>query len=398
MRISTAQMQQLGVDSILNQQSKVSNTQQQLSTGKRILTPADDPAGAAKALTLQQSIDTLGQYNKNAQTATTWLQQEDSTLASATTLLQRVRDLAVQANNASTTPSDRRDIGQEVQQSLDQLVQIANTTNGTGDYLFGGYNTKSQPFSMDATGNVTYTGDQGQQYLQVSATGQVALNDSGANVFMNVPNGNGTYAVSANSANTGSGIISGVSVTNAATAFNQPYTISFSSSSGQLQYTVTDGGGATVSGPANFTPGGAISFGGRSVSISGQPAAGDSFTVGNSRNQSIFTTVGNFLNALQSSPTTTSFNNVANRTLNDLDQAMQNIDGVRASVGARLNSIDSTTGANSSSKLDLQKTLSGVQDLNYAQAISNLSLQMTGLQAAQQSFAKIENLSLFKYL
>lgn len=207
MRISTSQIYQQGLSAMLNQQANLSKTQMQLSTGQRILTPADDPAGSAQALDLSQAIAVAKQYGVNANHAQTRLGLEDNALSNISNLLQRVRELALQANNATQTNETRAALSQEVQQRLNDLLALANTQDANNEYLFAGYNGNVQPFAKTASG-FSYSGDQGSRYLQIGPSTQVANGDPGSDVFMAVRNGNGTFAISANSANTGSGVIS----------------------------------------------------------------------------------------------------------------------------------------------------------------------------------------------
>ena len=187
MRISTAQLFQQRVMSMLDQQVKLSRTEQQLATGKRILSASDDPAASLRGLQLGDRIAQTGQFQKNVDAATSRLALEEGTLASAVNLLQRVRDLAVQSTNGTNSPSDLKAIEIEVRESLDDILQIANSQDANGEYLFAGYQVDAEAFTHDGLGNITYNGDQGQRHLQVSSTRQIAVGDHGASVFMGVP-------------------------------------------------------------------------------------------------------------------------------------------------------------------------------------------------------------------
>ena len=135
-RISTTQTFNQGTNSILENQSKVNETQLQLSKGTRILKPSDDPIGSAIALDLQKQIDSSIQYIANGQAAESRLVVEESSLANVTDILQRIRDLSLQAANATLNATDRKTINVEIEQRLEELVGIANTQLSNGDYLF----------------------------------------------------------------------------------------------------------------------------------------------------------------------------------------------------------------------------------------------------------------------
>ena len=186
MRISTAQMFQQRVTAMLEQQVDLARTEQQLATGKRLVSAADDPAASLRNLQLGDRLTQNEQYQKNLDAAQGRLELEEGALASSVDLLQRVRELAVQALNATLGPGDLKAIEVEVRSQLDGLLSVANTQNTNGEFLFAGYRVDAIPFSSDGAGNVTYNGDQGRQHLQVSQTRQVAAADNGADVFQGV--------------------------------------------------------------------------------------------------------------------------------------------------------------------------------------------------------------------
>ncbi len=304
MRISTSTIYQQGAARISDLQSSLVKTQQQLSTGRRILTPADDPVAAARALDVTQSQSVNAQYAINRQTAVSSLTSVDSTLASVTSVLQDAKTLTVSAGNGVLSNSDRSNLATQLSSSLDQLLALANTTDGIGNYLFSGYQSGTQPFTKTATG-AQYNGDQGQRQVQVDASRQMAVSDSGQALFQ-----------------------------------------------------------------------------------------------GN--NQDIFKTLTDLVTLLQTPVIPPAGNAVLTAGLatanGNIDQSLNNVLTVRASVGSRLKELDALDSAGSSRDIQYSQTLSQLQDVDYAKAISQLTQQQTTLQAAQQSFVKIAGLSLFNYL
>lgn len=194
MRISTSQIYQQGVNSMLNKQAELSKTQLQVSTGDRILAPSDDPGAATRILELNQAIDTNDQYQRNADYAEARLGLEETVLTSMVDQLQRIRELSVQASNDTLTAEDRDSIALEVQQLLDSMLQLANTQDSNGEYIFGGYQTGAPPFSHDGVGNFSYSGDQGQRMVQIGSSRQVAIGDPGDHALMKVDDGAGGTA------------------------------------------------------------------------------------------------------------------------------------------------------------------------------------------------------------
>ncbi|RJQ47998.1 MAG: flagellar hook-associated protein 3 [Gammaproteobacteria bacterium] len=401
MRISTSQTYQQAISNILDQQAQLTRTQLQLGSGRRMLTPADDPAAASQVLNVQQTLSSTTQYQANSDAARARLELEETTLTGVGDLLQHVRTLAVQANNATQTNETRAAIAIEVRARLDELLALANTTDANGEYLFAGFQGKIQPFSRSAGGAYSYSGDQGQRYLQIGPTRQIALGDSGSAVFQAIRNGNGTFVTAHNTGNNGTGVISPGAVNGA--FVSDTYTLSFTQvlSTDPITYTVT-GAVSGVVASGTYAGGAAISFNGAQISVSGTPANGDSFTVSPSANQDMFTTLKNLAVALETPVSGVAaqakLNNIINRALTDLDQSLGKVLEIRASIGARLNTVDSQQAQHESLSVDLQKTLSFLQDVDYAQAASLLNQQLLALQAAQQAFVKTQGLSLFNFL
>jgi flagellar hook-associated protein 3 FlgL len=184
MRISTSWAQQTAVNSILAQQSKMQQTQMQLSTGKKLLTPSDDPGAAARIIDLNQSIKQTEQYQSNINAARQRLDLESGVLQNATDILHRIKELGVQGLNATYSPSDRTIIATEMESLNENLVGMANTRNANGEYLFSGFKSTTQPFSKNtAGGGYTYAGDGYQRTIQIGETRQIADGDPGINVF-----------------------------------------------------------------------------------------------------------------------------------------------------------------------------------------------------------------------
>lgn len=401
-RVSTSQTYMQGTNVILDNQSKVSSTQLQLSSGKRILQPSDDPIGTSVAMNLKQQLDTTKQYLENGQSVKTRLDLQESALDSTTSILQRVRDLALKGANSTLNYQDRTAIAIEIEKRAQELLGLANSQESSGDYIFAGFKTNVKPFDRDGSGKVTYNGDQGVQLVNVNSTVQVEKGNSGDAVFMNIPTGNGSFVSTANAANTGTGII-GNAVLIGPPPANSNFSLVFSAGGPTgIQYQVMDHTNTPVGGPQSFSENNPIQYNGITVSISGAPAAGDQFSIAPSASQDIFATLNQIVTALKlpsdSAPELATFRNAINLGIQNIDQASQHIDNVRASIGSRLNVVESEGDINESLLVQSKSALSLVEDLDYASAITELNKRMLALQAAQQSFVKVQNLSLFEFL
>lgn len=632
MRISSNQLHAAAINTILGQQAALSNIQLQIATGRKILTPADDPAGAARVLRLSESASATGQYEKNSDIAESRLRQEEASLTGTTELIQRVRELTIQANNDSQGNETRPLIAAEIRQRFDELVSIANTRDANNEYLFSGFQSQIQAFTENPNGTVTYNGDEGQRFVQIGISRQVATGDSGAEVFGLVGSGNGEFINRPHAFNTGSGVINSNTIFDAAAYVADDYNvvlgeqtavaggaIAFTDNIGTndaLQYQLSingtvintfnegdsrtltqietdinaqqtttgvrayvDGGqlylantlptatpitvneallgasdgaadtvtgffGSNLTGAAasndvvynnangyvvtdstnaivtsgTYTAGSNIDFNGQRLVLSGTPSNGDQFSTSPNTKQDLFATLQTLSGALeapsqnitavptqatltgftapvsaggenfqftidginlvtspslpiagdtitgaqldadlatfiganagyrvvsgsfatndlvlqkndgsdlvvaitQNTSTTVgavnglvgattngslgdatisaAFHQTIARVLDNLDRNLGSVIDIRSQVGARLNSIDDQTNLNEASLLQVRETLSGIQDLDYADAISKLEQQTISLQAAQQSFLRIQGLSLFNFL
>jgi len=449
MRVSTSALTQISLEAMLKQQLDLSKTQLQVTNGKRLTAPSDDPYGSARSLDLLESVRLNDQYKVNSSYARNRLSLEEGTLEGVGTATQRLRELMVMANNDSQNIETRRFIKEEVDQLLDQVLSLANSVDSNGEYIFSGYQGKTVPFGADGVGGFNYDGDDGQRFIKMSGSTSVAMGDSGVDAFLKIKNGNGTFQTGEDAANKGTGIIDPGSEIGPYVPGN--YTVKFlPPSSGNfydgLEYYVLDTAGDIIvpaadvgsteaAFVANFNLGLSVGIpfeegaeiqglnqNGMKLSISGRPyvetippldetappgtaftvVSSDGFTSDPSQNQSLFETITNFSQALVSPQNTedeiTHFHNAMNRAMVDVDQSVGRILEVRARIGARLNTVDKQLNINEAFSLQMNSTLSSIQDLDYSEAITRLNLQLTGLQAAQNAYTKIQGLSLFNYL
>lgn len=412
MRISTRMIYEQGSTQLNNLQSALNRTQMQLSTNRRNLTPADDPIASARALEVTQSQALNTQFVTNRSNATNFLSQEELALKSTTNLIADVQELVVKAGNPGLRDEERATIAKELEGRMTDLLGIANTSDGSGGYLFGGYKSSTQPFSQTPTG-AAYAGDQGQRELQVGSSRFLATSDSGATVFENNMTGNGKFTVTPDSGNFtrgGAGIVTSSTVTDASKLTGNKYEIKFSvtgtGDSAVTSYTINDLTlGQTVPNPAvpvAYKAGDAINFDGQQVVISGKPGDQDSFGVAPSAKESLFTTMTNLIGSLRTSGNGDAgqarLANNMSAASSILSTAYDNVLSVTAEVGARMKELDYL--ASSGDDLDLQysATLSDLQDLDMVKTVSLFTQQQITLQAAQKTFTQVSGLSLFNYI
>jgi flagellar hook-associated protein 3 FlgL len=397
MRI-TQSMEQAQFLASLNQlESNISQTQNQISTGLSFTTASQNPVDAGLVSNYNATLAQSQQYTSNANSAQTDINTEDTALTQVQTQLQSLRDLALEANSGTVSSENLTAIAAQATQIQSSLLALANTQDGNGNYIFAGNAVQTQPFTLTAAG-ADYAGDQGQQKVQIAAGLSVATGDNGDAVFNQIKTGNGTFTVAPAAGNTGSGIIGATSVSDPSAYAGGSYSIDFTAPN---TYQVLNSSDAVVASGA-YAAGQTISFSGLQVTLSGQPAAGDSFNVAPSTNQSVFTTVQNLINALQTggsgSNSETQLSNSVSAAINNIDQALSQTSTVQAGVGGRLNLITTQLSVATSQQAQLQQSITSLQGLNYASAVTSLDSQNTTLSAAMQAFTLTQGLSLFKFL
>ncbi len=311
MRVSTVGMQQFGLNAILDQQAKMSRTELQLASGKRVVNPSDDPASAALVLNIKQSLGIARQQMRNGEVAREALGFEETVLDGVTHNLQRARELAIQGMNETYGPKERRAIAAEIREIHDSILGVANSRNGDGEHIFAGESTDQPPYVVDEQGNLSYRGDEGQRMVQIGPERKIAAGDSGSTVF-------GAIAL--------------------------------------------DGAGVPL---ASDDPG---------------------YT------ENVFGTLGQLADALESGDLS------ALNPIERIDAALDRVVNVVSAIGSRVNAVENNLDMHDAYLVKMEETLSSINDLDYAEAISRFNLEQVGLQAAQQAFIKIQGLSLFNQM
>ena len=412
MRISTLQSFNKGLDSILDNQIQVNKTQQQVSTGKRVLTPSDDPIAATKILQLQQDASLREQFGKNMAGAEGRLTLEETQLAGITDNLTRLKELTINAGGGSQIISDRQIIAFEVRQILESTVDLMNGKDAGGEYLFGGFKGGTEPFQKNESGRYDYKGDEGQRFISIASSTTVATGDSGKDLFVDVESADNSFTTQLNPLNQGTGIVSpGFVVDEEAYAefYPEDLVITFNADSAisppGSNYTIRQASdGRVVEGmeAKKYSQGTEITVAGIAIKINGAPEPGDEFLANSSEKQSITDTIYRLVDGLDTLEDTPSdsaiLGNLIEDTLKNLAFAQSSVSQGRSEVGARLNVIENTASLAADIDLVSKTVLSALSDVDFAEAVSRLSLQTFLLEAAQQSYAKIQNLSLFNQL
>lgn len=405
MRISSSLVFQTGLKTINTQQADLLHLYQQIGTGQKMVSPADDPLGASQAINISQSQAQNARYADNRAVASQGLGAEEDALNSLTLLLQDVRTRLVEASNGTLSDSDRATLSNVLKNARDSLMGVANTTDGSGQYLFSG--SKGDTPAYDASGN--YSGDTLQRLIQADQTRRIAGGDVGSDVFQRAQPGTRAYASYAATSNTGTAVLGQPAVTDNTqgnASANYSFNVNFTSPT-TYEVVVTDVTGATTPvSPLNFTlASGATTLDlgyGTTVQISGSPAAGDQFDVKPLQHEDVnlFKSFDDAIAALNTPSSgdgqaTAALRNVLNTTMQRVATSYDNVLTVRASVGARMNELTALDGSGSQRNLGYAQALSNIEDLDYYEASTQLSLRKMALEGAGLAFQTIQGLSLF---
>ncbi|HIH2752107.1 flagellar hook-associated protein FlgL [Burkholderia aenigmatica] len=409
MRISTTQFYQMNVAQMSDQQAQLSQLYQQISSGVSLSTPADNPLGAAQAVQLSMTSATLSQYSSNQNVALSSLQKEDQTLFSVNDLLNTIHSVVIHAGDGSLADSDRAALSTQLQGYRDQLLTLANSTDGAGNYLFAGFQSTTAPFANAPGGGVTYSGDTGSRQVQIADTRAISQGDSGSSVFLSVPMLGSQPVPLAGANNTGTGTIGAVSITSPSAVTNtHQFTITFGGTAAAPTYTVTDNSVVppTPGAAQPYSADSAIPLGnGLSVPVSGAPAPGDTFTVtpAPQAGTDVFAALDSMITALKTpvssnTAAATALANTMTTGTTKLNNMMTNVLTVQASVGGREQEIKAMQAVNQTNTLQITSNLSDLTSTNMVSTISQFLQMQNALTGSQKAYAQLQNLSLFQYI
>jgi flagellar hook-associated protein 3 FlgL len=390
--------------SVVQQESQINALQAEISSGVAVQTAAQNPGAFETATLANDQLNALSASNNSQAAVRSQLGSVSSVYTSVSSLLDNVQSVIEQALNGTTDSQDLQSIATQVQASAQQLLGLGNTTGSNGTYLFGGSRGNVAPFQTDDTGNVIYLGDGGQSQAAIAPGDNVSSLANGE-VFVNGLSGDGVASVSANAANTGSGVLIAQGVVNpaAASAFqagSTPITVSFANGPNGLTYTAAAGGNTISTG--DVTSGLSLQLGGEDFQISGTPAAGDRFTLAPARPQSAFSllqTVASALTAAGGTPAQQAqTRQTLNQSLSALAQYQQGVVTAQAQTGVTLQAVTTAAASNATQSTALQSTVQNAIGVDTPTAITNLDESVTALEAAMKAFGSVQNLSLFNYL
>lgn len=401
MRVSTAQFYFQNSQQLSSKQSSVNEQVNYLSSGKRVLTAKDDAVAYGTLAGYKDELASIEKYKRNITQAENRNSLQDTSFGNAENLMQELKRIFTQANNGTLSSADLTSLAEQAKNSQSQLLDIANTKDETGGYIFAGFQNHKEPFALQLDNTVIYQGDSGVRELQIAKNVSVATSQAGDVAFSNIPNEIGDF--SANYINN----LSGFSVNNATItdpssydpATNPPdYKFAFSLPN---DLTVTDGNGTVVVPTATYVAGQTIAFNGIEVQLSGNPLPGDEVDISPEQNINIFNTIKRAIDWMESGSTPS--NPLQHEVdyaeiLSQLDQGLNHMTTRRSEAGIRLQLIESQENNHLDAELSLAAGQSNIEDLDFAKAVANFEQSKVALQAAQQSFVQVKDLSLFNYI
>jgi len=402
MRVSTAQFYFQNGLQMSEKQSGVNEQANHISSGKRVLTAKDDAVSYGSLAGYRENLASIERYKRNITQAESRNGLQDTLLDSGTNLLNEIRDLMLQANNGSRSNEDLKSIAQQVKHGLAEMLDIANTQDETGTYIFAGHKVETQPFALQPDNSVVYSGDNGVREIQIAKNITVPINQSGEQLFEEVANAIGDFSANYNTNTSGVAVLSADIVDRAAynAATNNPQDYNFNFTAPDL-LTVTDSVGGVVYPATPYVAGQTIAFEGIEVQLSGNPLPGDDFDITPESKISLFDTLQSaidWLDAGTAHSVTEQGQVDFNTMLSQFNSVLNHVTFQRAESGINLQQIERQKNIHLDTELYLQEGRSDIEDLDYAKAVSSFEQSKIALQAAQQTFTQVQGLTLFNYI
>ncbi|MCF5899737.1 flagellar hook-associated protein FlgL [Aeromonas veronii] len=400
MRITTNMIYDRNLYSLNSVNERLEKAYQQLQTGNKFQTAGEDPAGMSQKMALTKEIDLFKQYSVNGSLLENSLGHEETVLTSINNAMLSAQTLIQKSNNGAISMDDRKAIASELEGLQQQMFDLMNSKNSSGEFIFGGNQSKTQPYIKDVNGKYIYQGDPGQRNIQVSPTVQIAANDSGQDLFEIVAT---RRTASATTANIKVGIGDQGN-------FDNFYKSNYNSALPSNTYTVSttigppdtygikDAGGNTLQ-TGNYTAGTKIPFNGLELTVSSSAGSSEQFALNPPKNDNILNGMSDFITALRDPAISAEAfeQKIADATVH-MKNARLNIDHGLGELGGRMNSLEQAMGSNEGLSTLNAEARAKVSEADLYEVISALSKEDAALSASQLSFSKISRLTLFDYI
>jgi flagellar hook-associated protein 3 FlgL len=410
-RLGTANMYDNALRNLGSRQTSLSNLQENLTSGKRVVRASDDPVSAAQA---ERSINRLARIQteqRALETQRNAIAQAESALGDAIGLVQNFRELTVSAGSATLTPNDRVTIANQLQGLREQILEVANRKDTNGIPLLGALGSALAPFlgPLTSTPDYSFSGLPGQ----TASTGVTipGMLDGDA-AFMFDPQRDGVYyaAVSA-IPNDRQLTTTAITPVDKSLVTGDNYTITFSAvgpgatvGTSTATYTLTNTTTGAVSAPVtvpDYPSDKPVTIAvadipGLSFNITGNPANGDTITM--QPTPSMFSTLDSAIRDIRGAPNSNAAIQAVGQALGNMDIGLERLHNMRGYAGELLNRADRITGDQDKRSVQLEGDRSRAEDLDMIQGISDFQNQQVGYEAALKSYAMVQKLSLFNFI
>ena len=399
-RIGTAHMYDSTINNLGSRQSSLVDLMEKTTAGKRVLRASDDPVAAAQAERARTRITRSENDQRVLGSQRDVMAQGESELGKAHGALQDFRDLLIQAGNGSYDQVARDALVQQMESLREQILGYANAKDSNGLPIFRGLGSPDTPLQSTPPGS---TGQLNPGQSTGSDNG-LPISLDGHAAWMNVPTGNGVFQVSGGAANSGMAWADVGSVTDPSLVTGDSYTLVFAKDplTGDVTYQINSsapGANNPLVPPTAYKDGQAITVGGQQITIKGTPADGDSFTMSPSERTDIFSVLDQAIATVKAGTTgSTALQQGLGRSMSELDAGMNRVQAMRSYAGDQLNRADRLDSDMKDQALTQEGARSRAEDIDMITALSDVETQKVGLQAALQSYAQMQKLSLFNYI
>lgn len=418
-RVSTASKYQNLTSNLMRKQGELNQTNGQLSSGKRVETAGDDPVSSVTIQNYRQQLTQIDQYNGAITLANNRLQTMETAIAGVEDNLGATKQKVLGMINGAMASSDRTAFKDELISLRDGLLELANSRDEAGNYVFAGNQSDTKPFMEATDGSMDYHGDSQSRYAQIDKSVNVKTSLPGDQLFTDVPNSYGDFRpVFSDKTATAGGLTDGsklhlLSATISDFSSAEAIEVSFNevdvaaadgTTTKEMQYNLTVGGKVVAANQAYDSEQGIVykdPVAADSATLNlkfGDISSGDNISLKPAQTINIFDSIQSAIDNAERPTSSPAAEANLQRVIDDLDSGFVHMNQQRSEVGTIMQQVDRQQEQHLDFELTLKQAQSGLEDLDYSKAIMDMNQQMMALQASQQAFGQTKQLSLFNYI
>ncbi|MCD9513651.1 flagellar hook-associated protein FlgL [Photobacterium carnosum] len=418
-RVSTASQYQNLTSNLMRKQGELNQTNGQLSSGKRVETAGDDPVSSVTIQNYRQQLTQIDQYNGAITLANNRLQTMETAIAGVEDNLGATKQKVLGMINGAMASSDRTAFKDELISLRDGLLELANSRDEAGNYVFAGNQSDTKPFMESTDGSMDYHGDSQSRYAQIDKSVNVKTSLPGDQLFTDVPNSYGDFRpVFSDKTTTAGGLTDGsklhlLSATTSDFSSAEAIEVSFNevddvaadgTTTKEMKYNLTVGGKVVAENQVYDSEQGIVykdPVAADSATLNlkfGDISSGDNISLKPAQTINIFDSIQSAIDNAERPTSSPAAEANLQRVIDDLDSGFVHMNQQRSEVGTIMQQVDRQQEQHLDFELTLKQAQSGLEDLDYSKAIMDMNQQMMALQASQQAFGKTKQLSLFNYI